>query len=145
LCTRLARARESRDLSPVLGDATRLLGAVGLVLWLWDSREGVLRAAVSHGFSPDVLAQLGGVSLDGDNAIAAAFRGRMIRVVSSGASQTGAIVVPLVAASSCPGVLAVELRDGGERDHRVRAFATILAAQLSMLVSYPAGVQTPEQ
>src|SRR5688572_6382325 len=58
LCTRLARATDPRDLSPVLEDAARLVDAVGLVLWMWDPRGSVLLPVLSHGYSDEVLAEL---------------------------------------------------------------------------------------
>jgi transcriptional regulator with XRE-family HTH domain len=51
---------------------------------------------------------------------------------------TGAVVVPLVRPGRCVGVLALELRDGGEQRQWVRALAGILAAQLATLVAAPA-------
>ena len=47
----------------------------------------------------------------------------------------GAVVVPLMTPAGCVGVLAAELRHGGERREATRALATIVAAQLATLVS----------
>ena len=44
------------------------------------------------------------------------------------------LVVPLLTPTGCAGVLALELRHGGERLESIRAAVTILAAQLSALV-----------
>ena len=49
-------------------------------------------------------------------------------------SSSGAVVVPLMAPGGCVGVLALELRHGGEQSESVRAMATIMAAQLANLV-----------
>jgi hypothetical protein len=57
--------------------------------------------------------------------------------VQGSATERGAIVAPLLGPGGCGGVLAVELRNGGERDEAVRACATILAAQLSALTGAP--------
>jgi hypothetical protein len=38
---------------------------------------------------------------------------------------------------SCAGVLALELRDGGERHENIQALATIVAAQLASLTYVP--------
>jgi transcriptional regulator with XRE-family HTH domain len=137
LCTRLASAAESRDIAPVLEDAARLLDAVGLVLWLWDPQGRTLRPVFSHGYPDEIVAQLPGVSSESDTAVAASFRSAETCVVNGSALETGAIVVPLTTPAGCSGVLALELRDGGERRDAVRACATILAAQLSTLVGYP--------
>ena len=61
-----------------------------------------------------------------------------MRVVDGDELETGAIVVPLQKPKGCAGVLALELRSGGERRDSVCAVATILAAQLSTLVACPA-------
>jgi cytoskeletal protein RodZ len=112
LCTRLARALEVCDITPVLEETVRVLRAVGLTYL----------APVAH---------------DSDNAIASAFRTAEARVVDRGETATGAVVVPLLTPNGCAGVLALELRHGGERLECVRAAATILAAQLSTLVGAP--------
>jgi transcriptional regulator with XRE-family HTH domain len=137
LCHRLARAGESYDVVPVLEDAARLLDAAGLIVWIWDPRQHVLRHVLSLGYPDEVLAQLTGVPLDADNAIAASFRSCEPRVVNGIGSETGAIVVPLPTPAGCAGVLALETSAGGERHEHVRAFTVILAAQLSALIGYP--------
>lgn len=133
LCARLARAADAADVAAVLADAVRVLDAVGLIVWHWDVRAGMLRAVLSHGYPDDLIARLPLVPRDAPNAIAAAFRAAETRVIDGGA-QPGAIVVPLSTPRRCAGVLALELRSGGEDSDAVRAAATILAAQLSTLV-----------
>jgi hypothetical protein len=137
LCTRLARTADPGELTPALADAAALLGAVGMILWMWDAQASALRAVLSHGYSDQMLAHLPAVPLDTDNAIAAAFRSAAPRVVNGNDAETGAVVVPLTTPTGCAGVLALELRDGGERHEGVRAFAVILAAQLSTLIECP--------
>lgn len=134
LCTRLARAASSAEITPVLEDAVRLVDAVGLIVWLWDLHGSVLQPVLSLGYSGDVVAQLVPLRSDANNAVAVAFRSAEMRVVHGDYPETGAVVVPLHRPGGCAGVLALELRHGGERLDSVRAFATILAAQLSMLV-----------
>ncbi|HVQ13993.1 MAG TPA: helix-turn-helix domain-containing protein [Vicinamibacterales bacterium] len=137
LCTRLARALDVCDVTPVLDEAARVLRAVGLILWVGDRYGIELTPVFTHGYSQEMTAQLGRVTSDSDNAIACAFRNAEARVVNSGDAETGAVVVPLLTPSGCAGVLALELRHGGERLECVRAAATILAAQLATLVSAP--------
>ncbi len=134
LCTRLGQVSERRELLPLLDDAGRLLDAVGLIVWLWDRRGNVLRASIAQGYADAVLAQWPGVPLDAENGIAAAFRSASPCVVDGGGALTGAVVVPLLGPHECAGVLALELRHGGERRDSVQAAATILAAQLAMLL-----------
>ena len=138
LCTRLARALDVCDVTPVLDEAARVLRAVGLILWVGDRYGSELTPVFTHGYSQEMTAQLGRVSRDSENAIARAFRSAEARVVDGGDVATGAVVVPLLTPTGCAGVLALELRHGGERLECVRAAATILAAQLATLVSAPA-------
>jgi hypothetical protein len=141
LCTRLARAIEVCDVTPVLEEAVTVLHAAGLILWVRDRRGYELTPVYAHGYSDETTAQIGPVSRDSDNAIASAFRTSEARVVDRGETATGAVVVPLLTPTGCAGVLALELRHGGERLECVRAAATILAAQLSTLVSPPVMAQ----
>jgi cytoskeletal protein RodZ len=134
LCTRLGRVLERRELAPLLDEAAHLLDAVGLIVWAWDPHANVLRASVAHGYPDVVLAQWPGVPADADNRIAAAFRSAAPCVVDGAGSMTGAVVVPMLGPRECAGVLALELRPGGEQRDTVCAFATILAAQLVTLI-----------
>ena len=137
LCTRLARAIEVYEVTPVLDDAVAVLRAVGLILWVRDQRGRELTPVYAQGYANEIVSQLGSVSRDSDNAIGSAFRNAEARVVDRGEMATGAVVVPLLTPTGCAGVLALELRHGGERLECVRAAATILAAQLSTLVGVP--------
>jgi transcriptional regulator with XRE-family HTH domain len=139
LCTRLAQVVNRSDLAPVLEEAAAILDAVGLVLWSWDVRASVLRPSLAHGYPDSVLARLPVVPGDADNAIASAFRSNEPCVVNGDRDVTGAAVIPLMGPAGCVGVLALELRHGGEQREPVRALATILAAQLvTLLGSEPA-------
>ncbi len=137
LCTRLGRALAARDVMPVLEDAARLLDAVGVILWMWDPRRSMLQPVLTHGYPDELVAGLPQVSGDTDTAIAAAFRARETRVVNGSELDTGAVVAPLLTPGGCAGVLALELRHGGEQRESVRASATILAAQLSVFAAAP--------
>jgi len=137
LCTRLARALEVYEVTPVLEEAVAVLRAVGLILWVRDQRGRELTPVYAHGYSNETMSQLGSISRDSDNAIGSAFRNAEARVVDRGEMATGAVVVPLLTPTGCAGVLALELRHGGERLECVRAAAAILAAQLSTLVGIP--------
>jgi hypothetical protein len=137
VCTRLGRAQDRGELALALEDAAQVLDAVGLLVWSWDPRASALRPSLAHGYSESVLARLPIVPSDADNAIAAAFRSAESCVVDGDQNLTGAVVIPLLAPGGCAGVLALELRHGGERREPVRDFATILAAQLVTLVGSP--------
>jgi hypothetical protein len=135
LCSRIARTGEAGSLTPVLADAAAVLDAVGVIVWACDLSASALRAVASHGYAEIVLAQLPAVAPDDDNAIAMAFRSVEIRIVDGSDTATGAVVAPITTAAGCVGVLAVELRDRGERREFVAAALTILAAQLSPLLA----------
>jgi hypothetical protein len=137
LCTRLGRASDACDVIRGLEEAVRVMRAVGLVLWVSDAVGCDLAPVFVHGYTSDVTAQLGPVSSDSEAAIARAFRAAEARVVDPGETATGAVVIPLLTSSGCAGVLAIELRRGEERFECVHAAATILAAQLSTIVSAP--------
>jgi hypothetical protein len=129
LCTRLGRVMDPREIALLLAEAATLLDAVGLIVWFSDARTAALTPSLVHGYSDSVLARLTDIPADAGNAVAAAFRSADVCVVD-GDGVTGAVVVPLVGPGGCVGVLAVELPHGSERRESVRAFATILAAQL---------------
>jgi transcriptional regulator with XRE-family HTH domain len=139
ICTRLGRAQSAADVAPALADAAQSIGAVGVILWMWDPAYDLLRLSLSHGYSRELLGLLPHVRSDADNAIAVAFRTARRCIVPSSDVETGAIAVPLVSPVGCGGVLALEVPPGYERHEQIMAVATILAAQLASLVE-PAAV-----
>jgi len=131
LCTRLARLSDRRGLPPLLDDAARVLDAIGVVVWCWDARSGSLRAELSNGYFAGTIAHLPAVPADAPNAVAAAFRSGEGCVVAGGEGLTAAVAVPVMAPAGCVGVLALEVPNGCEQLESIRAFTTILAAQLA--------------
>jgi transcriptional regulator with XRE-family HTH domain len=131
LCTEFGRVEGARDAGPLLQEAARILEAVGLIIWIWDPKVAVLNPALAHGYPDKMLAQLPGLSPDTDNATAAAFREARPQVVSGGELSSGALVVPLMTAVGCAGVLAIELPHGREQQESTLALATIFAAQVA--------------
>lgn len=142
LCSRLARARNHGEVTPLMADAARLLGTEGLILWLWDAGTGVLWPSFNYGYRPELLSRMPDVRPDSDNAIADAFRAGETRIVDGSLATTGAVVVPVITPAGCTGVLALEMRDNGERRESVHALATILAAQFAALAYVPPLTQT---
>ena len=134
LCTELGRVLEIREVAPLLETAARILDADGLIVWVWDPRTATLTPALAHGYSEEVLAKLPRVRRDTNNATARSFRSGETHIVNGSDLASGAVVVPLVTAAVCVGVLAVELRHGGEQKVSVRALAAIFAAQLATFV-----------
>jgi hypothetical protein len=134
LCTELGRVVERSEVQLLLQDSARALSATGLIVWLWDEAPAALRPALVHGYSDKVLAQLPPVTRDADNATAAAFRDANLCEVAGSAHTSGALVVPMLVADGCAGVLAIELQQGIQPTRTLRAVATVLAAALAQLV-----------
>ena len=144
LCTKLGQVSSAKDVQPLLQEAATILDATGMIVWLWQSTNSVLRPALVHGYSASVIGRLPGVTRDSDNPTAESFRSGQVREVDGGGRACGALVVPLLLRSRCVGVLAIELEPGRRLSDSGRAVATILAAALAQLVgrSQPAETKT---
>jgi transcriptional regulator with XRE-family HTH domain len=134
LCTKLAQADADSDVTLLLKEASRILGAIGVIVWTWEPETSTLTPSLSDGYSDRVLSQLPMVRRDADNATAAAFRSGQTCTVAGADGATSALAVPVVAPFGCVGVLAVELRNGAEHAAPVRAVATMFAAQIGRLL-----------
>jgi hypothetical protein len=134
VCSELARVADLSGAAPLLQDMAASLGAAGLIVWLWHPNAGELRPALAHGYSKHVLVQLPKLARGAGNATAAAFPSGQTCVVDGRDLASGALVAPVVTSVGCVGVLAIELRDGRERQESVRALATMFAAQLARVV-----------
>jgi len=132
LCTALGRVSSRNEVQRLLGEAARILGATGLIVWLWDEIPEELRPALTYGYSDKVLAQLPIVKQDADNPTAAAFRSCQAVEMPGSPRRSGAVVVPMVSVEGCAGVLAIELQPG-EYSSAVRSIAAIVAAALTQL------------
>ena len=135
VCVDLGRLLDARDLQPVLARIASVIGANGLIVWMADDVRGALAPALTHGYAPSLIARLGPLPADDDNATAAAWRSKTTQIVN------GAIAVPLLTSEGCTGVLAVELPDGRERERDVESLARILAAQLAASIA-PAATES---
>lgn len=134
LCTDLGRLSSTEQLPTLLARAAGVLNATGIIVWVRDATGQALRPAIGHGYAAPELARLGPIACDGSNATAAAYRDMRMQVVPGDTAEAGAIVAPLIAATSCVGVLSAELKEGWEGSDAVQATAAILAAQLATLV-----------
>jgi hypothetical protein len=139
ICADLARVAEAQELPGLLQCAAVLLDASGIIVWLQDPSGVELRPAIGHGYSSQVMARLAAIPRDADNATAAAYRAGELRVVEAEPDTHGAVVVPLLTAQGPAGAIAAEIRHGGETRQTTQAIATILAAQISTLVSVGTG------
>jgi hypothetical protein len=132
LATDFGRVRDAEELGRLLERAAEIIDASGLVVWMGDTTGGDLRAVLSHGYPPDVLARMPSVPRGADNAAATAYRtGAMQIVPQRPGTKAGAIVAPILAAEGCIGALAAEINDGGEGSEAVQAVSTIVAAHLA--------------
>lgn len=145
ICTDFSRLNDINHVAPLLEDAATLLRAVGLIVWVWDARAGELMPVFTHGYSDYVLSLVPKVRRDSDNATAAAFRTAQTTMVASTEHASGALVVPLMSPGGCTGALAIELKDGAERQQPVRALANLMAAELTRLIDAARPVQTADR
>lgn len=141
LCTELGRVNTLDDLKVLLEESAGLLGAHGLIVWVWDEAAERLKPALAHGYSDRVLAHLPTLSRESDNATAAAFRSAQTCAIEATEHACGALAVPLLAANGPSGVLAIELERGEEQPETLRAMATIIAALLCRLVDGPSAAE----
>jgi hypothetical protein len=137
LCTDLARLADTRALPALLERAATTLDATGIVLWIADPDGRELSPIITHGYPPTLVTRLGTILRDAENATAASFRTSLLQTVKADAVSNGAIAAPLVAPGGCVGVMAAEVRHGGEQDPAKLAVASIFAAQLAALVGPP--------
>ena len=139
ICGRIARVADWGDVDALLADASYALRAAGMIVWAWEPRFSTLRPVLAHGYADEVLDRMPAVRRDSDNALASAFRSGEVTVVPAAGAATGAVIVPMLTASTCAGILTIELHDRREDDESTRALAAILGAQLAALFGGGAG------
>lgn len=135
ICAELARVTSAGDIPGLLARAAAVIGARGVIVWVADEHGLALYPLFTHGYPQAVLARLGTLSAEANNATAAAWRAGDLTVVEGTSEAPGAIVAPIVTSQGCVGVLAAELVAGGENRDEVRAMAVIFAAQLATVVT----------
>lgn len=137
LCGDLARIADTRALPALLERTASILDASGIVVWIADPDGRELAPILVHGYPPHLATRLGTIQRDAENVTAAAYRTSLLQTMKGDTISSGAIAVPLVASSGCVGVMAAEMKDGGEQQEDLLATATIIAAQLATLVGPP--------
>jgi hypothetical protein len=135
VCVDLARVIDGRDVAALLERAMGVLGARGGVLWVADAGSSTLRPTFASGYPEHVLAKLGALPVDADNATSIAFRSMRTQVVRAATpTSRGAIAVPLVTSSGCVGVLSAEVTSTDPSQDTL-AVARIIAAQVAAIVT----------
>jgi CHASE3 domain sensor protein len=137
LCVELARIQETRALPRLLERAAGILHANGIVLWIADPDGRELSPIVVHGYSPQLANRFGTIARDAGNVTALAYRTGLLQTMKSDAVSNGAVAAPLVTGTGCVGVMAAEMKDGGEQQEPLLAAASIFASQLATLVGPP--------
>lgn len=137
VCTELSRVVDSRTIPPALARAAELMNASGIVIWIADPDGRELAPIVSHGYPQNFLTRLGAIDRDAENVTAAAFRTGLLQTVMAEDGFPGAIAAPLQTPGGPVGVMAAEVQQDSERREDIRAIATIVAAQLAVLMGPP--------
>jgi hypothetical protein len=137
LCTDLARVTDTRGVPALLERAASLLNASGIVVWIADPDGRELSPIVVHGYSPQLTSRLGTIPRDAANVTASAYRTGLLQTVKGDAVSNGAVAAPLVGPGGCVGVMAIEMKNGGEQREPLLAAVGIIASQLSTLVGPP--------
>lgn len=137
LCRDLARVPDTQSLPALLERTAAVLDASGLIVWIADPDGRELSPILIHGYPPKLALRLGTIAKDASNVTAAAFRTGLLQTIKGDEISGGAIAVPLVAAAGCVGVMAAEMKNGGEQQGPLLAAASIIASQLATLVGPP--------
>jgi hypothetical protein len=137
LCTDFASIRDVNDLQMLLGRASDIMDAGGIVVWLGNPDGSMLLPVLAHGYSDAIRARLPNVPRSANNAAAAAYRSGHVQIVlSRPGGAKGAVIAPIMGAQGCIGALSAEIRSGGEASESVQALASIVAAQLAGVLSF---------
>jgi hypothetical protein len=137
LCADLARVGDTRAIPVLLERAADILDAAGVVLWIADPDGRELTPILVHGYPPQIVSRLGTLARDAANVTASAYRTGLLQTVKGDSVSNGAVAAPLVSPGGCLGVMAVEMKNGGEQREPLLAAATIIASQISTLVGPP--------
>jgi len=137
ICSDLSRVVDTRAIPALLERAAGILDAAGIVLWIADPDGRELSPIVVHGYAPQMASRLGTIPREAANVTASAYRTSLLQTVKGDAVANGAVAAPLLGAGGCLGVMAIEMKNGGEQREPLLAAATIIAAQISTLVGPP--------
>jgi hypothetical protein len=134
ICTELARASQSIEVSSLLARAAKVLDASGAVVWMASPDGRELYPAASAGYDERLLTRIGNIPRTANNVTAGAIRSGTPRASARVGQSAAALAVPLLTPLGAVGVLSAELKNVPEVDDMRLAMATIFAAQLASLV-----------
>ena len=137
VCSELSRVADTKVIPALLERAAGILDAAGIVVWIADPDGRELSPIVVHGYTPQMASRLGTIARDAGNVTASAYRTALLQTVKGDAVSNGAVAAPLLSAGGALGVMAVEMKNGGEQREPLLAAATIIASQISTLVGPP--------
>jgi PAS domain-containing protein len=137
LCVDLARITDTRALPALLERAAAILDASGVVVWIADPDGRELSPILVHGYPAQLATRLGTIQRDAENVTASAYRTGLLQTMKGDMVSSGAVAAPLVTAGGCVGVMAAEVKNGGEQQDSLLAAATIISSQLATLVGPP--------
>jgi len=138
LCGDLARVADIQGLPRLLERAATVLDASGIVIWIADPDGVELSPILVHGYPPSLAVRLGNLKRDAENVTASAYRTGLLQSLKGDDISNGAVAAPLMSSGGCVGVMAAEVKNGGEQQEELLSAATIIAAQLATLVGPPA-------
>jgi hypothetical protein len=134
ICTELARASQSVEVSNLLARAAKVLDATGAIVWMASADGRELLPAASAGYDERLLVRIGAIPRTANNVTASAIRTGTPRTSPRVGQASAALAIPLLTPLGAVGVLTAELRSAPEVDETRLAVATIFAAQLASLV-----------
>ena len=134
ICTELARASQSVEVSNLLARAAKVLDATGAIVWMASADGRELLPAASAGYDERLLVRIGAIPRTANNVTASAIRTGTPRTSPRVGQASAALAIPLLTPLGAVGVLTAELISAPDVDETRLAVATIFAAQLASLV-----------
>ena len=133
LCGEIAKVETATQLSALLARAVTVLDANGIVVWM--SAGDTLHPVAAAGSPAIPLSRLTPIDRHEVHYAASAWTRGSIETTATSPGEPGVLAIPLFAGAVAKGVLAVELQSPAMESPTVRALATLIAAQLSTVVT----------
>jgi len=133
LCAEIAKVETATQLSTLLARAVTVLDANGIVVWM--SAGDTLHPVAAAGSPAIPLKRLTPIDRHEVHCATSAWTRGSIETTATGPGEPGVLAIPLFAGAVAKGVLAIELQSPAVDSPTVRALATLIAAQLSTVVT----------